>query len=142
MKIIVRNQDDLTRFITLIQDKIIVYGKKYRAIFEEIRKEKTHGQLSVLHIWFRCLADELEGDKAQAAWYKEYYKQKFLPGIAPPEVKIIRGVRLEKYSIADLNTLQASQLMTAMQRDARDQFNILLLTLEDKNFMEFYETYK
>jgi len=142
MKIIVRNQDDLNRFITLIKDRVVKAGKKYRAIFEEIRKEKTHDQLSVLHIWFRCLADELEGDKAQAEWYKEYYKKRVLPGIAEPEVKIIRGVRLEKYSIAALNTLQASQLITFMKQDALDQFNIRLLTREDKNFMEFYETYK
>jgi len=142
MKIIVRTQDDLSRFITLIQDCKIVQGKRYSAIFQEIRKKVKFDQHALLNIWCRCLADELEADKAQAGWYKEFYKKIVLPGIAEPEVKIIKGVRLEKYSTADLNTLQMSQLISFIKQHALDNFNIRLLTLEDKNFMDFYESYR
>jgi len=142
MKIIVRNQDDLGFFIDSIKDCKVVSGKKYSAKFSEIRKKRTYKQNSVLHIWFRCLAIELEGDPAQAEWYKEYYKGRVLPGIAEPEIKIINGVTLKKYSVAGLNTLQESQLMTFIKQDALDQFGIRLLTQDEKQFDEFYETYR
>jgi len=142
MKVIVKTQDDLDYFIGSIKDRKVIPGKKYRAEYSEIRKKRTHDQNSVLHIWFRCLAIELEGDPAAANWYKEYYKSVVLPGIAEPEIKIIRGVTLKRYSVADLNTLQESQLMSFMKRDAFDQFGIRLLTQDEKQFDEFHETYK
>ena len=142
MKVIVKTKSDHDFFVDSIKDRKVVPGKKYRAIYSEIRKKRTYKQNSVLHIWFRCLAIELEGDPAAANWYKEYYKSIVLPGIAEPEIKIISGVTLKRYSVADLNTLQESQLMAFMKRDAFDQFGIRLLTQDEKAYDEFYETYR
>jgi len=142
MKIIIRNEADKQAFLNLVVDRKIIDGKRYVGIFQEIRKKHTFDQRALLHIWFRCMAVELEGDPAAAEWYKEYYKKRALPGIAEPEIKIIKGVKLEKYSTKTLNTLQMSQLTTFVKRDAFDQFGIRLLTLEDIHFMEFYEIYR
>ena len=142
MRRVIKNKGDLDYFVDSIKDRKVIPGKKYRAEYSEIRRRRTLKMNAVLHIWFRCLAIELEGDPAAANWYKEYYKSVVLPGIAEPEIKIIRGVTLKRYSVADLDTLQESQLMSFMKRDALDQFGIRLLTQDEKQFDEFYETYK
>ena len=54
MKLIVRNQDDLNRFITLIKDRTIKPGKKYVAEFRQLSEKRTLDQNALFSFVVYC----------------------------------------------------------------------------------------
>ena len=135
MKLIVRNQDDLTRFITLIKDRAIKPGKKYVAEFRQLSEKRTLDQNALFHLWCNVIEQET-GQPADDV--KEYIKQKFMPAVT----KEIFDLDVPIWRTRDLNTMEFGGLLDNFKGWALDMLGIPLLTLEDKNFMEFYETYK
>uniref|UniRef100_A0A6M3JL52 NinB protein n=1 Tax=viral metagenome TaxID=1070528 RepID=A0A6M3JL52_9ZZZZ len=135
MKIIVRNQDDLTRFITLIKDRAIKPGKKYVAEFRQLSEKRTLDQNALFHLWCNVIEQET-GQPADDV--KEYIKQKFMLAVT----KEIFDLDVPVWRTRDLNTVEFGVLLDNFKGWALDTLGIPLLTLEDKNFMEFYETYK
>jgi len=135
MKVIVRNQDDLNRFILLIKDRIIKPGKKYVAEFRQIQAKRSLDQNALFHLW--CHVIEVEtGTSAKRV--KDFVKSEFMPTITDE----IFGKTIKIQHTSELLKDQFSKLLTDFKDWALDFLGILLLTLEDKNFMEFYETYK
>uniref|UniRef100_A0A6M3KE85 NinB protein n=1 Tax=viral metagenome TaxID=1070528 RepID=A0A6M3KE85_9ZZZZ len=135
MKLIVRNQDDLTRFITLIKDRAIKPGKKYVAEFRQLSEKRTLDQNALFHLWCNVIEQET-GQPADDV--KEYIKQKFMLAVT----KEIFDLDVPVWRTRDLNTVEFGVLLDNFKGWALDTLGIPLLTLEDKNFMEFYETYK
>ena len=135
MKLIVRNQDDLTRFITLIKDRAIKPGKKYVAEFRQLSEKRTLDQNALFHLWCNVIEQET-GQPADDV--KEYIKQKFMPAVT----KEIFDLDVPIWRTRDLNTMEFGGLLDNFKGWALDMLGIPLLTLEDKNFMEFYETYR
>lgn len=135
MKIIVRNQDDLKRFITRIGNRKIIPGKKYAAEFRQLSEKRSLDQNALFHLWCNVIESET-GQSAEDV--KEYIKQKFMPAVT----RQIFDLNVPIWRTRDLNQSQFSELLDRMKSWALDSLGIMLLTLEDKNFMEFYETYK
>ena len=135
MKLIVRNQDDLNRFITLIKDRTIKPGKKYVAEFRQLSEKRTLDQNALFHLWCNVIEQET-GQPADDV--KEYIKQKFMPAVT----KEIFDLDVPIWRTRDLNTMEFGGLLDNFKGWALDMLGIPLLTLEDKNFMEFYETYR
>ena len=135
MKVIVKTQDDLNRFILLIKDRIIKPGKKYVAEFRQMQTKRSLDQNALFHLW--CHVIEVEtGQPAEDV--KEYVKWKFM-NVVP---RYIFDLNITVWRTRDLDQGQFSDVLDKMKSWALDSLGILLLTLEDKNFMEFYETYK
>ena len=135
MKVIVKTQDDLSRFILLIKDRIVKPGKKYVAEFRQMQTKRSLDQNALFHLW--CHVIEVETGQPMED-VKEYVKQRFMSAF----IKEIFDLDVMIWRTRDLSQAEFSRLLDRMKSWALDSLGILLLTLEDKNFMEFYETYK
>ena len=135
MKIIIRNEADKQTFINLIADRKIIEGKKYIGEFKQIQSKRTLDQNALFHLWCNVIESET-GQSADDV--KEYIKQKFMPAVT----KQIFDLDVQIWRTRDLNTLEFYNLLRFFKEWAMDTLGIPLLTLEDRNFMEFYETYR
>lgn len=135
MKVIVKTQDDLRRFIELIKGRKIIQGKKYVAEFRGLREKRGLDQNALFHIWCRVVEQET-GQSADDV--KDFIKQKYMPSVT----RRIFDEDITTWRTRDLTTAEFGDLLDLFQAWAMDFHGILLLTLEDKNFMEFYETYR
>jgi len=135
MKIIVKTQGDLKRFIDLISGRKIIDGKKYRAEFTTLQIKRTLDQNALFHLWCNVVSQET-GQPTDDV--KEYVKQKFIPETK----RKIFDDEITVYRTRDLRISEFGHLLDLFKMWAWDYLGILLLTLEDKNFMEFYETYR
>ena len=135
MKVIVKTQDDLSRFILLIKDRIVKPGKKYVAEFRQMQTKRSLDQNALFHLW--CHVIEVETGQPMED-VKEYVKQRFMSAF----IKEIFDLDVMIWRTRDLSQAEFSRLLDRVKSWALDSLGILLLTLEDKNFMEFYETYK
>ena len=135
MEIIVKTQDDLQRFVDLVKDRKIKEGRKYRAEFTAILEKRNLSQNALFHLWCSVIEQET-GQPFDDV--KDFIKKKFMPSIT----KKIFGEDITIWRTRDLNIAEFGRLLDAFKAWALDDLGILLLTLEDKNFMEFYETYR
>ena len=132
MKAIVNNETDRERFIDLIRQ--IKLDKKFRAIFEPVKRKRTLSQNKLIHLWFKCLEDET-GTSAET--WKEYYKKKFLTVYTDNcfgnEIETAQGTH-------ELSTKECSEFADKIHQDALDE-GYYLPRPDDLGYDEFYLRY-
>jgi hypothetical protein len=99
------------------------------------RKVRTVSQNRLERLWLTCIATETGNDSNEL---HDYFKQKW---IEPKEV-IIFGEKKLIYSTRDLNTIQFKEFLDKIQAFASSELGIILPIPEDKQWDQFYETYR
>lgn len=126
------------------EGEYIIPESQLTAIIEEIKgifikKTRSLSQNSLYWVWLTCIESETGNDKDNLHWF---FKHKFL-GYADLQIntkKTIEFIKVIK-STTDLNTNQFNEYLTKIHSFCATELNITLLYPEDKNFLDFYNTY-
>lgn len=113
MKLIVRDERGRQNFIDFV--KTVDLKKTFVAIFEPVKKKRSLGQNSLLHLWMQVL----EGDTGthHEVW-KQYFKERFLSVYSDncfgEEVKTVQGTH-------DLNTKEFTDFLDKIHQQAAEE---------------------
>jgi hypothetical protein len=127
----------------------------------EIKKRRSLDQNALYHVWLACIEKETGNDKNESHLL---YRSMFLPkpdeyitAIIRPDLWEKLRIRIANFNyfdgldkiidiVSDSTTSLDTAKMTIFMEQVRDHANknmgILLLTLQDQNFQDFYNTYK
>lgn len=99
------------------------------------RKVRTVSQNRLERLWLACIADETGNDSNEL---HDYFKEKW---IEPKEINMF-GEKKLVYSTRNLNTIQFKNFLDKIQIFAQTELSIALPIPTDKNWDDFYETYR
>ena len=131
MKKIIRNETDREIFLSIVKN--IKIDSNWVGEIKKQRKIRTISQNRLYWLWLKAITMQTDYGY-EDNWWHEYYKNKFLPKVDFLDTKI-------SLSTKSLDTKQFTDYLDKIRADAIVEHGAELLTLNDKNFNEFYSNY-
>lgn len=139
MKKIIRNKEDLTYFVDLVQ-KMFKDGNAYIAEFKKKPKKRNLSQNNLYWLWIACICSEQGYLKTDKKYVSERLKE--ILGIPFVKKEVLGEIITEYKSTADMSEAEMSKYMKELQEYIAIEYSIVLPNKEDRYFEEFYQAYK
>lgn len=125
---------EIDREMTIAAIKRLDLSKSYTIEIIQKKIRRSLSQNSLLWLWLTCIEQETGTNRDEL---HEIFKHKFL---LPKSVELY-GVKYDKYSTAELDTIQFKYYLDKIQVFALAELSITLPDPEDRNWEAFYSYY-
>jgi len=125
---------ELDRNMVIAQIQRLDLSKNYSVEVTQKRKIRSISQNNLYWLWLTCIEFETGNNRY---YMHDYYKEVFII----PEVIEVRGIKIERRTTTDKDTLIFKNFLDRVQIDASTEWGIKLPLPEDQYWDEFYSFY-
>jgi hypothetical protein len=125
---------EVDRNMVLAQIQRLDLSKNYSIEISQKKKVRTLSQNRLERLWLKCISFETGTDTNVL---HDIFKKKFLE----PESIEQYGVKIDRYTTTNLNTIQFKYYLDKIQEFANSELGIKLPNPDEKYWEEFYEFY-
>jgi len=125
---------ELDRNMVIAQIQRLDLSKNYSVEVTQKRKIRSISQNNLYWLWLTCIEFETGNNRY---YMHDYYKEVFII----PEVIEVRGIKIERRTTTDKDTLIFKNFLDRVQIDASTEWGIKLPLPEDQYWSDFYNFY-
>lgn len=125
---------EVDRQMVIAQINRLDLSKNYSIDINQKKKVRTLSQNRLERLWLTCISFETGTDTNVL---HDIFKKKFLE----PEIVEQYGVKIERYTTTNLNTIQFKYYLDKIQEFANSELGITLPNPDDRYWDEFYSFY-
>jgi nitrogenase molybdenum-iron protein alpha/beta subunit len=125
---------EVDRNMVLAQIQRLDLSKNYSIEINQKKKVRTLSQNRLERLWLTCISFETGEDTDVL---HDIFKKKWLE----PEIIEKYGVKVERYTTTNLNTIQFKYFLDKIQTFANSELGIVLPNPDEKYWEEFFDFY-